>query len=89
LYTLKQVAGVAFPFFIALLIFVRKWQVKLFTQDELEVLDAEVDLPPDPEPETTEGKVVTEDKVVAGKDGANEKVDNVGKDDEEKVEIYC
>jgi hypothetical protein len=80
LYTLKTVYGMAFPFFIALLVFVRKWQVKIFTKDELYVLDAEVDLPPDPEPKNVEGeaaagkddvqKEVSKDDLYIPKDGA-------------------
>uniref|UniRef100_A0A7S4T8Q7 Bicarbonate transporter-like transmembrane domain-containing protein n=1 Tax=Alexandrium monilatum TaxID=311494 RepID=A0A7S4T8Q7_9DINO len=50
LYALKAVkqTAVAFPFFIAFLIFVRIWLKHLFTEQELAVLDAHTDLPPDP-----------------------------------------
>jgi hypothetical protein len=47
--TVKQTAA-AFPFFIAALVFVRKAMPKFFSEEELEALDAEEDLPPDPEP---------------------------------------
>merc|ERR1711912_103770 len=52
LYALKAVKSTAmvFPFFIALLVFVRKGLVKFFTPEELEVPDAE------PKKETTEDK---------------------------------
>eukprot|EP00420_Gonyaulax_spinifera_P032049 CAMPEP_0197878110 /NCGR_PEP_ID=MMETSP1439-20131203/6586_1 /TAXON_ID=66791 /ORGANISM="Gonyaulax spinifera, Strain CCMP409" /LENGTH=576 /DNA_ID=CAMNT_0043497497 /DNA_START=159 /DNA_END=1889 /DNA_ORIENTATION=- len=50
LYALKAVkqTAVAFPFFIAFLIFVRLWLKYIFTDQELEVLDAHMDLPADP-----------------------------------------
>jgi hypothetical protein len=46
--SLKQTAMV-FPFFIAALVFVRKGLSRVFTKKELRVLDAEEELPPDPE----------------------------------------
>jgi hypothetical protein len=51
LFALKSVksTAVAFPFFIALLVFIRRALSKIFTPEELAVLDAEDDLPPDPE----------------------------------------
>merc|ERR1719473_2362421 len=56
LYALKAVKSTAmvFPFFIALLVFVSKGLGKFFSQEELEVLDAEEDLPPDAQPKETE-----------------------------------
>merc|ERR1712139_171870 len=56
LYGLKAVKRTAmvFPFFIALLVFVRRGLAKYFTKMELEVLDAEEELTPDPEPEKKE-----------------------------------
>merc|ERR1712139_360342 len=56
LYGLKAVKRTAmvFPFFIALLVFVRRGLTKYFTKTELEVLDAEEELTPDPEPEKKE-----------------------------------
>merc|ERR1711968_320406 len=52
LYALKAVkqTAIAFPFFIALSVFVRKALPWYFSAKELEVLDADEDLPPDPEP---------------------------------------
>jgi len=52
LYALKAVkqTAIAFPFFIALLVFVLKALPWYFSAKELEVLDADEDLPPDPEP---------------------------------------
>jgi hypothetical protein len=52
LYGLKAVKQTAmvFPFFIALLIFVRKGLDRIFTKTELRVLDAEEELGPEPEP---------------------------------------
>mmetsp|Transcript_19934 Transcript_19934/g.43480 ORF Transcript_19934/g.43480 Transcript_19934/m.43480 type:complete len:603 (-) Transcript_19934:385-2193(-) len=49
LYTLTSISAVAvvFPFFMASLVFVRKSFVWLFTQEELEELDAHEDLPLD------------------------------------------
>mmetsp|Transcript_88056 Transcript_88056/g.139109 ORF Transcript_88056/g.139109 Transcript_88056/m.139109 type:complete len:656 (-) Transcript_88056:239-2206(-) len=51
LYGLKSVKQTAmvFPFFIALLVFVRKGLGWVFTQKELRVLDAEEELAPEPE----------------------------------------
>jgi hypothetical protein len=46
---MKQTAMV-FPFFIASLVFVRKGLDRVFTEKELDVLDAEEDLPPEPAP---------------------------------------
>jgi len=74
LYALKsqKSTAVAFPFFIALLIFIRKALSRVFTSEELEVLDAEEDLPADPQPkpeaEATEGKLeaIPEDKAQDG-----------------------
>jgi hypothetical protein len=56
LYALKTVkeTAIAFPFFIAILVFVRKGLVKYFSRDDLEVLDNDEDLLPDPEPEKKE-----------------------------------
>jgi hypothetical protein len=50
LYGLKaeKRTAIAFPFFIALLVFVRLGLGWFFTKAELDVLDAEDDLPPDP-----------------------------------------
>jgi hypothetical protein len=50
LYTLKSIksTAIAFPFFIGLLIFVRRGLGWIFTKAEFDVLDAEDDLPPDP-----------------------------------------
>merc|ERR1712046_507675 len=64
LYALKSVKSTAmvFPFFIALLVFVRKGLVKLFSEEELEVLDAEEDLPPDAQPKESETKAKEEKK---------------------------
>jgi hypothetical protein len=49
LYVLKEIkqTGVAFPFFIASLVFVRIGLKKFFTKEELFVLDNHDDLPPD------------------------------------------
>merc|ERR1712046_570790 len=62
LYALKVVKSTAmvFPFFIALLVFVRKGLVKFFSQEELEVLDAEEDLPPDAQTKEQETKAKEE-----------------------------
>merc|ERR1712232_360332 len=56
LYALKAVkeTAIVFPFFIAILVFVRKGLVKYFSRDELEALDNDEDLLPDPEPEKKE-----------------------------------
>merc|ERR1712118_286545 len=64
LYGLKAVKQTAmvFPFFIALLVFVRKGLVKYFSKEELEVLDAEEDLPPDAQPKEPETKAKEEKK---------------------------
>merc|ERR1712070_238688 len=53
LYALKAVkeTAIVFPFFIAILVFVRKGLVKYFSMDELEALDNDEDLLPDPEPQ--------------------------------------
>lgn len=68
LYALKAVkqTAIAFPFFIALLVFVRKTLPWYFSAKELEVLDADEDLPPDPEPKinNTEKANVPLDEVV-------------------------
>jgi hypothetical protein len=50
LYVLKSIkqTAVVFPFFIGFLVFVRKWLARFFSKDELAVLDAHLDLPPDP-----------------------------------------
>jgi hypothetical protein len=52
LYGLKAMRQTAmvFPFFIASLVFVRKALDRVFTKEELAVLDAEEDLPPEPAP---------------------------------------
>jgi len=62
LYGLKAVKQTAmvFPFFIALLIFVRKGLSRVFTEAELSVLDAEEELAPDPEPEKKQSVQVEE-----------------------------
>eukprot|EP00931_Biecheleriopsis_adriatica_P055417 TRINITY_DN3275_c0_g1_i1.p1 TRINITY_DN3275_c0_g1~~TRINITY_DN3275_c0_g1_i1.p1 ORF type:complete len:578 (+),score=102.42 TRINITY_DN3275_c0_g1_i1:56-1789(+) len=56
LYALKanKDTAVAFPFFIALLIFIRRWLRFIFTKAELKELDAHEDLPPDPLPKKEE-----------------------------------
>jgi len=56
LYGLKAVERTAmvFPFFIALLVFVRRGLAKYFTEAELDVLDADEELTADPEPEKKE-----------------------------------
>jgi len=58
LYGLKAVKQTAmvFPFFIALLVFVRKGLARYFTKEELYVLDAEDELAPDPEAEKETAK---------------------------------
>jgi hypothetical protein len=56
LYALKayKQTAMVFPFFIALLVFVRKGLGRYFKEEELAVLDAEEDLPPDAEPKKLE-----------------------------------
>merc|ERR1712178_158197 len=64
LYGLKAVKQTAmvFPFFIALLVFVRKGLVKYFSKEELDALDNDEDLLPDPEPEKKEAAKASSDQ---------------------------
>merc|ERR1712100_1013682 len=56
LYGLKAVkqTAIVFPFFIALLVFVRKALPCCFSQKELDVLDADEELSPEPESKEVE-----------------------------------
>jgi hypothetical protein len=71
LYALKTVkqTAIVFPFFIALLVFVRKALPCCFSQKELEVLDADEELPPEPESKEVEKVDVQKiPEVMDGKD---------------------
>jgi len=72
LYALKTVkqTAIVFPFFIALLVFVRKALPCCFSQKELEVLDADEELPP--EAESKEGEKVDVQKIPEVTDGKDD-----------------